>query len=208
MSWIILIQAAYLGVFATIHSLLASRQFKISIWQVFGQVMDRWYMKFFVLTAAITIIPLVLMMILFPGKKLYSIRSPLRWLMYFGQILASLGLLLGFRDAHPRFTISQQLGKAEKVEPLRNRGIYCFVRDPFLLSGLVSMWLTPFMTTRLFVIYILTSVYLYLGSLHWERRLLAQFGKDYEGYRKKLPRIIPLKRYRCSEIINKLASRI
>jgi protein-S-isoprenylcysteine O-methyltransferase Ste14 len=200
MSWLILIQVAYLAAFAAIHSLLASSQFKISIWHFFGQEMDRWYMKFFVLIAAVTIIPLVLMMILFPGKKIYVVRSPWRWLMFFGQILASLGIMLGFKDAHPRFSISQQLSKAEEVEPLRNRGIYCFVRDPFLLSGLVSMWLTPFMTTRLFVIYILTSVYLYLGSLHWESRLLAQFGKDYEDYRKNMPRMIPWERNSCSEI--------
>jgi hypothetical protein len=73
-----------------------------------------------------------------------------------------------------------------------------FVRDPLLLSGLVSMWLTPFMTTRLFVIWLLTSAYLYLGSLHWESRLLAQFGKDYEDYRKNMLRMIPWKRNRCS----------
>lgn len=191
MSWFILIQVAYLIAFATMHSLLASRQLKIFIWHLFGKEMDRWYMKFFIVIAAISVIPLVLMMILFPGKKLYAVRSPWRWLMFFGQILASLGISLGFKDAHTRFSISQQLNKADEVEPLRNRGIYCFVRDPFLLSGFVSMWLTPFMTTRLFVICILTSVYLYLGSLHWESRLLAQFGKEYEDYRKRVPRMIP-----------------
>jgi methanethiol S-methyltransferase len=190
MSWLVLIQVAYLIAFAAMHSFLASRQFKIFIWHSFGQEMDRWYMKFFIFVAAITIIPLVLMMILFPGKKLYVIRSPWRWLMFFGQILASPGILLGFKDAHTRFSISQQLNKADEVEPLRNRGIYRFVRDPFLLSGLVSIWLTPFMTTRLFIIYILTSIYLYLGSLHWENRLLAQFGKEYEDYRKRVPRTI------------------
>ena len=199
MSWFILIQVAYFVAFAAIHSLLADRQFKIFIGHFFGQEMDRWYMKFFILIAAITIIPLILMMILFPGKKLYVVHSPWRWLMFLGQILAGLGIILGFKDANPRFSISQQLGKAEEVEPLRNRGIYCFVRDPFLLSGLVSMWLTPFMTTRLFVIYILTSVYLYLGSLHWESRLLAQFGKEYKNYQTKVPRMIPWKRNRCSE---------
>ena len=204
MSWFILIQAAYFAAFAAVHSLLASRQFKISIWHFFGQEMDRWYMKFFVLIASITVIPLVLLIILFPGKKLYVVRSPLRWLMFLGQILTSLGIMLGFKDAHPRFSISQQLNKAEEVEPLRNRGIYCLVRDPFLLSGLVSIWLTPFMTTRLFVIYILTSVYLYLGSLHWESRMLAQFGKEYEDYQKKIPRMIPLKRNRCSEIYKQI----
>jgi protein-S-isoprenylcysteine O-methyltransferase Ste14 len=82
---------------------------------------------------------------------------------------------------------------------LQPRGLYCFVRDPFLLSGLMQIWLTPFMTSNLLLIYILTSVYLYLGSLHWEKRLLVQFGKEYEDYRKKMPRIIPWKGRRCPE---------
>jgi hypothetical protein len=76
MAWFILIQVAYLAAFAAIHSLLASRQVKIFIWHLFGQEMDRWYMKFFIVIAAISVIPLVLMMILFPGKKLYAVRSP------------------------------------------------------------------------------------------------------------------------------------
>ncbi|MCX6675716.1 MAG: hypothetical protein NTW84_04775 [Methanothrix sp.] len=42
-------------------------------------------------------------------------------------------------------------------------------------------------------IFILSSIYLCQGSLHWEweMRLKAQFGKEYEEYRKKVPRFIP-----------------
>jgi protein-S-isoprenylcysteine O-methyltransferase Ste14 len=76
-------------------------------------------------------------------------------------------------------------------EPLRPRGIYRYVRDPFLLTGLVQMWFMPFMTIRLLVLFILSSIYLCLGSLHWEMRLKAQFGEEYEEYRKKVPRFIP-----------------
>jgi len=41
------------------------------------------------------------------------------------------------------------------------------------------------------VLYAMTSVYLYLGSLHWERRLRYQFGREYEAYQKEVPRVIP-----------------
>jgi len=52
------------------------------------------------------------------------------------------------------------------------------------------------MTVNLLVIYLLTTVYLYLGSLHWERRLVAQFGDEYREYQKHVHRIIPqLERY-------------
>jgi protein-S-isoprenylcysteine O-methyltransferase Ste14 len=111
--------------------------------------------------------------------------------MVAGQLLAGIGTLLAFTNAPHRFIISQQLRKAEKLDTLQPRGIYRYVRDPFLLTGLVQMWLMPFMTIRLLVLFILSSIYLCLGSLHWEIRLEAQFGKEYVEYRKKVPRIIP-----------------
>jgi protein-S-isoprenylcysteine O-methyltransferase Ste14 len=182
---------AYLPAYAAVHSFLVSRQFKSLVWRIYGPGMDRWYVKFFSIFAAITLAPLALLFLSSPGKRLYLIRSPWRWLMVAGQIMASLATVLAFTDAPHRFTISQQLRKDELQEPLHPRGIYRFVQDPFLLSGLLQLWLTPFMTTRLLVLYAMSSVYLYLGSLHWESRLRYQFGKEYEDYQKEVPRAIP-----------------
>ena len=75
--------------------------------------------------------------------------------------------------------------------PLGIKGIYCWIRDPFLLSGLLLISLTPFMTENLLLVYLIITVYLFLGSLHWESRLLAQFGEAYVAYQNKVPRIIP-----------------
>ena len=191
MSMISAIQFAYLPAYAALHSLLVSRQFKSLVWRIFGPGMDSWYVKFFSIFAAITLAPLALLFLLSPGKRLYTIKSPWRWLMVTGQLMASIATVLAFTDAPHRFSISQQLRKAENPEPLNPRGIYRFVQDPFLLSGLLQMWLTPFMTSRLLVLYAMTSVYLFLGSLHWERRLRYQFGKEYEDYQKEVPRVIP-----------------
>ncbi|MDD1742801.1 MAG: hypothetical protein LUQ47_05645 [Methanotrichaceae archaeon] len=69
MSIIDSIQVAYPVAFAAMHSLLSSKQFKELIWRIFGPEMDRWYMKFFIILAAITFIPLAIMLVLFPGRK-------------------------------------------------------------------------------------------------------------------------------------------
>ncbi|MCX6672416.1 MAG: hypothetical protein NTY37_01390 [Methanothrix sp.] len=37
----------------------------------------------------------------------------------------------------------------------------------------------------------IASVYLILGSLHWESRLLIQFGEDYVAYQNEVSRMIP-----------------
>jgi len=191
MSRISALQILYLAAFAAAHSLMASRPFKGLMWRILGPCTDRLYMKFFSIFAAITFAPLILLILIFPGRRIYVVPSPWRWIMAAGQLLAGIGTLLAFKNAPHRFFISQQLRKAEKLEPLQKRGIYRYVRDPFLLTGLVQLWLMPVMTIRLLVLLILSSIYLCLGSLHWEMRLKAQFGKEYVEYRKKVPRIIP-----------------
>jgi protein-S-isoprenylcysteine O-methyltransferase Ste14 len=200
MLFIVLIQAAYLVVFAAMHSLLASKQFKSLVWRIFGPDMDRWYFKFFSIFATVTFLPLAIMLLLFPGRKLYVIRSPWRWLMVGIQLLSAVWIIKGFKDAPHRFSVGLQLLKSEEAKPLSPRGVYCYVRDPFLISGLLGMLMTPFMTTGLLTAYLLSSFYLYLGSLHWEKRLLAQFGKEYRDYQIKVPRMIPWKGNRCREI--------
>ena len=145
-------QVKYLLAYAAVHSLFASRRFKGLIWWFFGPDADRWFMKFFSIQAAVTLAPLILFFLLSPGRRLYVVPSPWRWMMVVGQIAASIVTALAFIDAPHRFLISQQLGKAKKLEPLNPRGIYSFIRDPFLLGGLFQMWLTPFMTTKLLVL--------------------------------------------------------
>jgi protein-S-isoprenylcysteine O-methyltransferase Ste14 len=192
---IILIQIAYLALFCMLHSLLASLPFKRLAWQTFGPVMDRWYLPAFSAIAALTITPLVLLLLLFPGQMLYVVSSPWRWFMVAGQALATLGTAFAFVHAPHRFSISAQLSspRAIQSEQLGIRGIYCWIRDPFLFFGLITIWLTPFMTVNLLVIYLVTSTYLYLGSLHWEKRLVAQFGEKYYDYQKIVPRMVPWK---------------
>ena len=128
-----------------------------------------------------------------PGPFLYIIPSPWRWLMIGGQLIAATFALRSFLDAPNRFKIRSQLSvpNTPEANPLNIRGIYRWVRDPFLLSGLIIMWLTPVMTINLLVIYLLATIYLYMGYLHWERRLVSQFGDEYREYQKRVHRIIP-----------------
>jgi protein-S-isoprenylcysteine O-methyltransferase Ste14 len=47
------------------------------------------------------------------------------------------------------------------------------------------------MTTTLLALYAAFSLYLYVGSLFEERRLLAEFGQAYEDYQRRVPRLMP-----------------
>jgi protein-S-isoprenylcysteine O-methyltransferase Ste14 len=71
------------------------------------------------------------------------------------------------------------------------RGFYCYVRHPIYSFSLLLLWLTPAMTVNLLTVYVLTTLYFYVGSLHEERRLLAEFGEAYRDYQQQVPRLIP-----------------
>jgi protein-S-isoprenylcysteine O-methyltransferase Ste14 len=179
--------------FGAIHSLTASLPFKRLVRRVIGSKVEALYLPVYSFITLLMISPLVYLLYKYPGRVLYRIPSPWRWLMVSGQVIASAAASKAFLDAPHRFKLRLQLSGPENPEatPLNIRGIYRWIRDPFLLSGLVTMLLTPIMTVNLLVIYILTTIYLFLGSLHWETRLVAQFGDEYREYQKRVHRIIP-----------------
>jgi protein-S-isoprenylcysteine O-methyltransferase Ste14 len=185
--------ALYLVGFAALHSLLASLPAKKMARRYFGSHVDPWYPVLFSAIAVVTILPLVALLIRYPGSVLYIVPSPWIWLFLLAQLLIGLATLRAFLDAPHRFLVSAQLAMPSSPDAfsLGIKGIYCWIRDPFLLSGLLLMWLTPFMTGNLLLVYLMATIYLFLGSLHWESRLLAQFGEDYVDYRSEVPRMIP-----------------
>jgi len=185
--------ALYLICFAALHSLLASLPAKNAARRRFGSRVGPWYPVLFSVSAVITILPLAAMLILHPGPLLYVVPRPWIWLFLLSQIIIGLGSLRAFLDAPHRFLIFAQLAlpKSPDAFSLGIKGIYCWIRDPFLLSGFLLLWLTPFMTENLLIVYLLASIYLVLGSLHWESRLIRQFGEEYIAYRKEVPQMIP-----------------
>jgi len=188
-----LYEALYLVGFAALHSLLAGLPAKKMARRHFGSKVDAWYPVLFSTVAVITIIPLVIMLFQSPGPVLYTVPYPWMWLFFLVQLLMGIATLRAFMDAPHRFLIHAQLAKPHSPDAfaLGIKGIYCWVRDPFLLSGLILIWLTPIMTANLLMVYIIASVYLFVGSLHWESRLIVQFGEDYTAYQDQVPRMIP-----------------
>jgi protein-S-isoprenylcysteine O-methyltransferase Ste14 len=47
------------------------------------------------------------------------------------------------------------------------------------------------MTTSLLAFNLAGTIYLYVGSIFEERRLIAEFGDDYRKYQQQVPRFIP-----------------
>ncbi len=188
-----LILALYLACFASLHSLLAGTWAKRRAQRAFGRRATRWYRLVYSILAVVTLSPLIYLFYRFPGEVIYLIPSPWRWIMIFGQILAALALGKTVLEAGAFRFLGIRPDDSEGG--LIVRGAYCRVRNPLFLFALIFLWLSPVMTDNLLVLYLLATVYFYLGSIHEERMLAEKFGDDYRDYQRQVPRIVP--RLRC-----------
>ena len=70
-------------------------------------------------------------------------------------------------------------------------GPYRWVRHPMYAAGLVVLWAEPHWSANRFAFVLAASLYLWVGSLHEERRLVRFYGQAYRDYRARTPRLIP-----------------
>lgn len=180
-------------IFAAVHSMLADMRAKSLARRVFGPAADHWYRPAYVAISFLTLIPAVYLLASAPQRVLYKVSAPWSWLMMALQALSALALL----GALMQTGLMDFLGIKTRQGPgkLITSGFYCHLRNPLFLFGMTFIWLTPFMTDMLLVLYSLITIYFYAGALHEERSLLAEFGAEYAAYRQRVPMFIP--RLRC-----------
>jgi protein-S-isoprenylcysteine O-methyltransferase Ste14 len=182
-------------VWAGVHSLLASLPFKDWTRHALGDSVDRWYRLVYVVFAGASGLPLLLMVALLPDRALYTVAPPWRWLMRGGQGLALAAAIWAVLQTGPTYFLglSQLLDRGSaQADTLQVRGFYCWVRHPLYLLSIIILWLSPAMTVNTLTFYILITLYFAIGSLHEERRLLAEFGDAYRDYQRQVPWLIPI----------------
>jgi len=187
MLWLIL-AVAFWGFF---HSFNASFGVKDFYRRVIGEGFMKFYRLFFNFMAVITFLPILVLLILLPSEVVYEIPSPLNYLMITGQIVfASFLTAAIFQFGILYFIGLRQLAKENKRE-LVTSGLYCYVRNPFYTFFLLLLWLTPVVTLNLFIVYLALTIYIHIGIVFEERKLLREFGSEYAEYRANTPMLIP-----------------
>ena len=146
--------------------------------------------------AVVMFLPVPVLLSLLPDVHLYTI--PLPWsfftllLQVFAVLLLVVGLLhtgiwsfLGFRQLIE--------SKTDNSPELVVKGLYQYVRHPLYTAGLLFIWLLPVMTLNLLALVIGLSVYLVVGAIVEEKKLVNEFGDVYVEYQKQTPMLIPVK---------------
>jgi protein-S-isoprenylcysteine O-methyltransferase Ste14 len=142
--------------------------------------------------AAISFIPILILMKSLPDHLIYIVAAPWRYLMIVGQGLAAILLLVALLQTDTlSFAGLRQLAAGEMPAKLVTKGYYGWVRHPLYLFGLLFLWLTPVMTANVLVVFISLTAYIFSGALLEEHRLLQEFGAEYAEYKSRTPMILP-----------------
>ena len=110
------------------------------------------------------------------------------WIFYAGSRHYSMRTFLGINQIqegvnHGLINTSGMIGKG---------GIMGIVRHPFYSGSFLLIWAGNLDTTRLIINSIL-SIYLVVGTLLEEQKLLAEFGDVYRDYQKEVSMLFPWK---------------
>ncbi|MBN1666530.1 MAG: isoprenylcysteine carboxylmethyltransferase family protein [Anaerolineales bacterium] len=190
-AWILLAGLVY----AALHSLTASLWVKALVRRLLGPATERWYRLVFNLFAGLSLLPLLALVAWLPDQGLYQIPFPWLLLTGLGQLLGLGIILAGLLQTDPwHFTGLRQLlrrGDQPAEPPLVTGGIYARMRHPLYSGSLLVIWLLPSMTTNLLALFVLLSIYMFVGARFEERRLEHEFGQAYRAYRQRVPMLIP-----------------
>ncbi len=187
MFWLILA----IVLWGIVHSLLASVGVKDFMCRALGNGFMKFYRLLYNLFAVVSIAPALYLMISLPNKTLYRVPAPWSYLMFAGQGISVLFLLIAALQTDVlAFVGLRQLFEQERSDLVKD-GLYRVVRHPLYTFSLLILWLSPSMSMNSFVVCLALTVYILIGIIFEERKLLREFGQEYANYRSATPMLIP-----------------
>ena len=125
----------------------------------------------------------------------FCFRQLVAWLLLFVALyLVIAGVILLQKSGKPnRNRDERELYSFEKTSVLIDTGLYKYIRHPLYSSLLFVTWgiLLKQITIPLFLISLISTLFLYLTALSDEKECLDYFGENYKDYMKQTKRFIP-----------------
>lgn len=189
--WIILVAVLIYG---GLHSWMASIGFKRTLTSRFGEKANRIYRLVYNVVAVITFLPILILPVALVDEPLYRIPMPWVVISLLGQGFSTLVLLASIvSTGWMKFLGICQLIRCEGEEDAKLvvTGLYRLVRHPIYTAGLLFIWLMPVMTWNLLALNLGISLYIVIGAVLEERKLLVEYGDEYAAYRRRTPMLVP-----------------
>lgn len=186
---------------AVFHSITAARPFKTWVRRRVGRrAYAGFYRLFYNFLALVTFLPvLYVLWAHVPATRLWTVPFPFSLLFLLVQGAGLVGLLVSLlqTDVLSFIGLRQAMrylsGAADPDPPSTfvRSGAYAFVRHPLYLFSMLFIWFAPIMTLNSLLFDVIATIYFYLGAIHEERRLAAEFGDAYRQYQEEVPAFIP-----------------
>ena len=184
--------------FCTLHSGLISITFTNFLKQKIGDSY-RFYRLFYNIFSIVTLIPILIYTVSIRQQPFFAWTGyllPVKDVLFFISILC---FVAGARH----YSLSQFSGIAQIKEganhnlinetgEFSSRGILGVVRHPFYAGIFPLIWSSNLDTPTL-IVNIILSIYVVIGTLLEERKLIEEFGDAYREYQQKVSMLFPLK---------------
>ncbi|MDT8307227.1 MAG: isoprenylcysteine carboxylmethyltransferase family protein [Anaerolineae bacterium] len=197
--WILL--AVTFIVWALLHSLTAARPVKRGVRRAVGERAYAGFYRFaYNVISVLSFVPVLFVLFVYvPATVIWRVPPPWAWTMVAVQGVGLLGLATSLLYTDPfRFLGLRQVWRylqgvpdPDPTGPFIDSGPYALVRHPLYLFSLLVLWFTPLLTLNLLLFSVLATLYFWVGARHEERRLLAEFGRQYRHYQRKVPFFLP-----------------
>ena len=175
-----------------LHSVLASTAVYDLLHRTFGAGAMKFYRLFYNIIAVVSILPALYLMLTLPDTPLYQVPAPFNVIMRVGQVVSIVLLFAAVSQTDIlSFAGLRQLVEEEKPGRLITSGLYRYVRHPLYTFTLSFFWLSPNMSLNSFILYAALTIYVFVGIIFEERKLVRAFGQEYEEYRAATPMLIP-----------------
>jgi protein-S-isoprenylcysteine O-methyltransferase Ste14 len=193
-----LILSISLILWCVIHSTLISNQFISYINNKFGS-RTRYYRLFFNLFSLLTFVPIILFSLSIKGEAFFS------WTGYL-QLLRAIAIFTSlylFYAGARHYDALQFLGIRQIRSSSNHRtltdsghldisGILGVIRHPWYSASIIIIWARN-IEMSVFIVNIILTSYLIIGTYLEEKKLVLEFGEEYRSYQRSVSMLFPYK---------------
>ena len=159
----------------------------------------KYFRIFYNIFAIVTLIPIVFYTYSIRQDPFFSWEGflmPVRYflltsgliILYAGSRHYDMQTFLGLRQI--KLGVSHSLiNTSGKID---STGILGIIRHPFYSGSILILWSND-LDTSILIVNIILSLYLIIGTLLEEQKLIQEFGKEYSEYQKKVSMLFPIK---------------
>jgi protein-S-isoprenylcysteine O-methyltransferase Ste14 len=183
-------------IWCILHSLLITQKINERV-KVRGGLLQGSYRLLYSLFSFFTLIPLLWYQYSLPQEILFSwsgwLRIPWALLLLYASLLCYGGsqvydikYLIGIRQWQ-----NYQRREEAPTLPFRADGALAYVRHPWYSSALPLLWIMGPVTDVNLPVRIILTLYVIIGTLLEERKLVQELGEPYKRYQQQVPMLIP-----------------